>query len=97
MLLGISGRTAAIHANHAAHKLGCVSKHQAALKALRQGLIRRRTESRSYSIPGRQRHLPNPSGMTANVNFLATSTFEGALAAGPTCPIARSCSWLALT
>lgn len=41
MVLGISERTAAIHANNATHKLGCVSKHQAALKALRRGLIGR--------------------------------------------------------
>lgn len=39
MVLGISERTAAIHANRATHKLGCVGKHQAALKALRLGLI----------------------------------------------------------
>jgi DNA-binding CsgD family transcriptional regulator len=39
MLLGISERTAAIHANRATHKLGCVSKHQAALKAMQSGLI----------------------------------------------------------
>jgi len=39
MILGISERTAAIHANRATHKLGCVSKHQAALKALQLGMI----------------------------------------------------------
>lgn len=39
-LLGISERTAALHVNNAAHKLGCVNKHQAVLKALRLGLIR---------------------------------------------------------
>lgn len=39
MLLGISERTAAIHANRATHKLGCVGKHQAALKALQLGMI----------------------------------------------------------
>ena len=39
MLLGISERTAAIHANRATHKLGCVGKHQAALKAMQLGLI----------------------------------------------------------
>ena len=39
VILGISARTAAIHANNAAHKLGCVSKHQAALKALRCELL----------------------------------------------------------
>lgn len=39
MILSISARTAAIHANNASHKLGCVSKHQAALHALQRGLI----------------------------------------------------------
>jgi DNA-binding CsgD family transcriptional regulator len=39
MILGISGRTAAIHANNATHKLGCFSKHQAALKAFHLGWI----------------------------------------------------------
>ncbi len=39
-LLGISERTAVLHVNNAMHKLGCVSKHQAVLKALRLGLIR---------------------------------------------------------
>ena len=39
MLLGLSERTAAIHANRATHKLGCVGKHQAALKAMQLGLI----------------------------------------------------------
>ena len=39
-LLGISERTAALHVNNATHKLGCVNKHQAVLKALRLGLIR---------------------------------------------------------
>lgn len=39
-LLGITERTAALHVNNAAHKLGCVNKHQAVLKALRLGLIR---------------------------------------------------------
>ncbi len=38
-LLGISERTAALHVNNATHKLGCVNKHQAVLKALRLGLI----------------------------------------------------------
>lgn len=38
-LLGISERTAALHVNNATHKLGCVNKHQAVLKALRMGLI----------------------------------------------------------
>lgn len=38
-LLGISERTAALHLNNATHKLGCVNKHQAVLKALRLKLI----------------------------------------------------------
>lgn len=38
--LGITERTAALHVNNATHKLGCVNKHQAVLKALRLGLIR---------------------------------------------------------
>ncbi|MDE2370613.1 MAG: autoinducer binding domain-containing protein [Burkholderiales bacterium] len=38
-LLGISERTAVMHVNNAMHKLGCISKHQAVLKALRLGLI----------------------------------------------------------
>jgi DNA-binding CsgD family transcriptional regulator len=39
VLLGISERTAVLHVNNAMHKLGCFSKHQAVLKALRLGLI----------------------------------------------------------
>lgn len=39
-ILGISERTAVLHVNNAMHKLGCTSKHQAVLKALRLGLIR---------------------------------------------------------
>ncbi|HEX6704012.1 MAG TPA: autoinducer binding domain-containing protein [Albitalea sp.] len=39
-ILGISERTAVLHINNATHKLGCVNKHQAVLKALRVGLIR---------------------------------------------------------
>ena len=39
-LLGITERTASLHVNNATHKLGCVNKHQAVLKALRLGLIR---------------------------------------------------------
>ena len=39
-VLGISERTAALHVNNATHKLGCVNKHQAVLRALRLGLIR---------------------------------------------------------
>jgi DNA-binding CsgD family transcriptional regulator len=38
-ILGISERTAVLHVNNAMHKLGCVSKHSAVLKALRLGLI----------------------------------------------------------
>ena len=40
MILGISEQTAARHLNNAMHKLGCVSKHQAVVKALGHGLIR---------------------------------------------------------
>lgn len=39
-VLGITERTAVLHVNNAMHKLGCVNKHQAVLKALRLGLIR---------------------------------------------------------
>ncbi|MDE2629280.1 MAG: autoinducer binding domain-containing protein, partial [Burkholderiales bacterium] len=39
-LLGITERTASLHVNNATHKLGCVNKHQAVLKALRLGLLR---------------------------------------------------------
>lgn len=39
-VLGITERTVALHVNNATHKLGCVNKHQAVLKALRMGLIR---------------------------------------------------------
>jgi DNA-binding CsgD family transcriptional regulator len=39
VLLGITERTAVLHLNNAMHKLGCVNKHQAVLKALRLGLI----------------------------------------------------------
>ncbi len=39
-ILGITERTAVLHANNATHKLGTVNKHQAVLKALRMGLIR---------------------------------------------------------
>ena len=38
-VMGISERTAVLHVNNAMHKLGCVNKHQAVLKALRLGLI----------------------------------------------------------
>ena len=39
-VLGIAERTAALHVNNATHKLDCVNKHQAVLKALRLGLLR---------------------------------------------------------
>ena len=39
-ILGISERTAVLHVNNATHKLGCINKHQAVLKALRFGFIR---------------------------------------------------------
>jgi DNA-binding CsgD family transcriptional regulator len=39
-ILGISERTAVLHVNNAMHKLGCVNKHQAVLKALRLGIFR---------------------------------------------------------
>jgi DNA-binding CsgD family transcriptional regulator len=39
-ILGISERTAVLHINNAMHKLGCVNKHQAVLKAIRFGLLR---------------------------------------------------------
>lgn len=38
-LLGITERTAVLHINNAMHKLKCVNKHQAVLRALRLGLI----------------------------------------------------------
>jgi DNA-binding CsgD family transcriptional regulator len=38
-ILGVSERTAVFHVNNAMHKLACVSKHQAALKAERLGLL----------------------------------------------------------
>lgn len=39
-ILGISERTAVLHVTNAMHKLGCVNKHQAVLKAIRLGLLR---------------------------------------------------------
>jgi DNA-binding CsgD family transcriptional regulator len=39
-ILTISEQTAVRHINNATHKLGCMNKHQAVLKALRLGLIR---------------------------------------------------------
>ena len=38
-ILGISERTAVLHLTNATHKLDCVNKHQAVLKALRLKLI----------------------------------------------------------
>jgi DNA-binding CsgD family transcriptional regulator len=38
-LMDITERTANLHLNSATHKLDCVNKHQAVLKALRLGLI----------------------------------------------------------
>lgn len=38
-ILGITERTAVLHVGNAMHKLGCSTKHQAVLKALRLGLI----------------------------------------------------------
>ena len=38
-ILGIAERTAVLHLNNAKHKLDCVNKHQAVLKALRLKLI----------------------------------------------------------
>lgn len=39
-ILGITERTAVLHINNATHKMGCVNKHQAVLKAIRMGLLR---------------------------------------------------------
>ena len=39
-ILGISERTAVLHINNAMHKLGCINKHQAVLKAIRLGILR---------------------------------------------------------
>ncbi len=39
-ILGISERTAVLHVNNAMHKLGCVNKHQAVLKAIKMGILR---------------------------------------------------------
>lgn len=38
-IMGIAERTAVLHLQNAMHKLACVNKHQAVLKALRLGLI----------------------------------------------------------
>ena len=39
-ILGISEQTVVRHLNNATHKLNCVNKHHAVVKALRLGLIR---------------------------------------------------------
>ena len=39
MIMGITERTAVHHVHNAMHKLNCINKYQAALKALRLGLI----------------------------------------------------------
>ena len=39
-ILGISERTSVFHVNNAMHKLGCVTKHQAAIRAERMGILR---------------------------------------------------------
>ena len=39
-ILGIAERTAVFHVNNAMHKLGCVTKHQAAIRADRLGIFR---------------------------------------------------------
>lgn len=39
VIMGISERSAVFHINNAMHKLECINKHQAVLKALRLGLI----------------------------------------------------------
>ncbi len=39
-ILNISERTAVLHVTNAMHKLGCVNKHQAVLRAIRLGLLR---------------------------------------------------------
>jgi DNA-binding CsgD family transcriptional regulator len=38
-IMNISERTAVLHLQNAMHKLGCVNKHQAVLKAIRLGLL----------------------------------------------------------
>lgn len=38
-IMSISERTAVLHIQNAMHKLGCVNKHQAVLKAIRLGLL----------------------------------------------------------
>ena len=39
-ILGIAERTAVFHVNNAMHKLGCATKHQAAVRAERMGILR---------------------------------------------------------
>jgi DNA-binding CsgD family transcriptional regulator len=39
-ILGIAERTAVFHVNNAMHKLGCITKHQAAIRAERMGILR---------------------------------------------------------
>lgn len=39
-ILAISEQTAVRHVNNASHKLNCINKHQAVLKAIQLGLIR---------------------------------------------------------
>lgn len=39
-ILGVTERSVVYHVNNAMHKLGCINKHQAVMKALRLGLIR---------------------------------------------------------
>jgi DNA-binding CsgD family transcriptional regulator len=38
-IMNISERTAVLHLQNAMHKLGCINKHQAVLKAIRLGLL----------------------------------------------------------
>ena len=38
-IMNISERTAVLHLQNAMHKLGCINKHQAVLKAIRFGLM----------------------------------------------------------
>ena len=39
IILGISERTAVMHINNAMHKLNCINKYQAVLKAVKYGLL----------------------------------------------------------
>ena len=38
-IMNISERTAVLHLQNAMHKLACINKHQAVLKAMRLGLL----------------------------------------------------------